>query len=91
MNGGWREDNFTKCNNTCGGGIQTQSKYCDDPAPLYNGSVCTCNKTDAAIDPSEASFLTKRDSKEKFCDGRTATIQRVCNTQPCPSMFKQKI
>ena len=90
MDGGWREDNFTQCNKTCGGGIQTQEKFCDDPAPRYNGSVCACNKTNAEIDPFVAPFSDEGDSKEKFCDGRTATIQRICNIQPCPGMFMKR-
>ena len=69
VDGGWRVDNFTDCNKTCGGGMQTKQKYCDNPQPLNDGSLCSCDKAE---------------NENIICNGTRATIQRMCNEHPCP-------
>ena len=71
VDGGWREDNFTLCDKSCGGGNKRKQKYCDNPEPFNNGSLCSCDENDF---------------EEIYCTQMYAIIQRECNTQPCPGV-----
>ena len=31
---------FTDCNVTCGGGVQSRERFCNNPEPMYNGTEC---------------------------------------------------
>ena len=40
VDGGWSEPEWSECSATCGGGTQTRTKTCTNPAPAYGGSDC---------------------------------------------------
>ncbi|XP_023235428.1 A disintegrin and metalloproteinase with thrombospondin motifs 6-like [Centruroides sculpturatus] len=52
----WTE--WSICSRTCGGGIESSRRYCDNPSPMYGGKFCTgermryrsCNILDCPID-----------------------------------------
>ena len=72
VHGGWRDDEeFSECSEVCGGGIQTKTKYCDNPTP-EGGNLCPCNQSD---------------DKEISCNGTIATLQQSCNDEPCQGML----
>uniref|UniRef100_A0A3P9LSN3 Thrombospondin-1 n=1 Tax=Oryzias latipes TaxID=8090 RepID=A0A3P9LSN3_ORYLA len=59
INGGWGPwSPWDTCSVTCGGGIQTRKRLCNDPVPKYGGKECIgdaampqiCNKQECPID-----------------------------------------
>ncbi|XP_020632778.1 SCO-spondin-like, partial [Orbicella faveolata] len=41
VNGGWSKwSNWTECSVTCGAGIMSRERHCDNPAPANGGSLC---------------------------------------------------
>ncbi|XP_077868919.1 A disintegrin and metalloproteinase with thrombospondin motifs 18-like [Saccoglossus kowalevskii] len=34
------EEAFSECSRTCGGGVQSRRRYCDNPVPAYGGLPC---------------------------------------------------
>ncbi|XP_010622953.1 thrombospondin-1 [Fukomys damarensis] len=59
INGGWGPWSlWDVCSVTCGGGLQTRSRLCNNPAPQFGGKDCigdvtesqVCNKQDCPID-----------------------------------------
>lgn len=41
VNGIWGEwTPFSNCSSTCGFGYQKRKRFCDSPAPEFNGSYC---------------------------------------------------
>jgi hypothetical protein len=48
VDGGWSEWTWGPCSVTCGGGVQTGTRACDNPAPSCNGAMCPGdNQTEA--------------------------------------------
>ena len=46
VHGGWGNwSSFTECSQTCGGGIQTRERNCDNPSPEYGGQPCPGNES----------------------------------------------
>ncbi|XP_076262615.1 semaphorin 5c-like [Rhynchophorus ferrugineus] len=44
INGGWSAwSEWTPCSTTCGGGIRSRHRRCDNPVPLYEGHYCKGN------------------------------------------------
>ena len=79
VDGGWRdysEYNYTTCSETCGGGVKTKTRYCDDPKPNDYGDLCNCDQENA---------------NQIFCNGTMATIQIECNGHECPGILNQYI
>ena len=62
--GAW--SNWERCDQTCGGGIQTRSRLCDDPPPDDDGLYCVggsgvesrvCAKNKCPLDGSWGEWL----------------------------------
>ena len=77
--GGWREEEYTKCQGICGAGMKSKSKYCDSPKPsqrlingtwYYTSEKCPCDST-------------VETETEIYCDGLKAIIDRPCNAELC--------
>lgn len=58
VNGNWGPwSPWDTCTLTCGGGVQTRQRLCNDPAPKHGGKECVgdnrdtqmCNKKDCPI------------------------------------------
>ncbi|XP_044005603.1 A disintegrin and metalloproteinase with thrombospondin motifs 18-like [Aphidius gifuensis] len=50
INGGWSDyGSFSKCSRTCGGGIKSRHRYCNNPTPMYGGQYCLGKKIDYQI------------------------------------------
>ena len=72
VHGGWREEEFAPCEGSCGAGVKTRKKYCDNPSPSIGGRKCECNMP---IGENEI---------ERYCDGMTATLDsNNCDDQLC--------
>ena len=40
VDGGWNEPEWSECSATCGGGTQTRTRTCTNPAPAHGGLDC---------------------------------------------------
>lgn len=59
IHGNWSVwSKFSDCSKSCGGGLQTRTRHCDNPSPQYGGLNCTGESTDI------------RNCNEHDCPGR---------------------
>lgn len=50
INGNWSIwSSFNECSKSCGGGIQTRQRQCDNPAPQYGGLDCDGDVIEAQL------------------------------------------
>ena len=60
FNGGWSEyGEWSDCSEECGGGTQTRTRSCTNPAPLHGGVECSGNSTETQ--PCKSYTGTKRE------------------------------
>ncbi|XP_060579836.1 uncharacterized protein LOC132736665 isoform X2 [Ruditapes philippinarum] len=72
VNGGWSEWSETKCSKTCGTGVITRTRKCNNPVPHTNGADCvgeametiTCNIQDC-IETSTVSNTTRQTTTQR--------------------------
>jgi len=85
----WGE--YSTCTKTCGGGTQTRTRTCSNPAPSLGGSQCPglasesrdCN-TDSCPVNGQWSAWGEYSACTKTCGGGLQTRTRTC-TNPAPS------
>ncbi|KAF7267253.1 hypothetical protein GWI33_019506 [Rhynchophorus ferrugineus] len=54
VNGGWGEwQSWSECSRTCGGGLATQERFCDNPEPANRGRFCVGDRKRRKICNSE--------------------------------------
>ncbi|XP_052703574.1 A disintegrin and metalloproteinase with thrombospondin motifs adt-1-like [Crassostrea angulata] len=91
INGGWAGfGSYGACSKTCGGGTQTRSRTCTNPAPQWGGDNCpgsstesqACNTNACPIDGNWASWGSY-DTCTVTCGGGTQQRTRTC-TNPAP-------
>ena len=71
VDGGWGEwTSLTTCSATCGGGTQTRTRECNNPALSCGGNDCDFNST-----------MIKSNSSQGLSE---ETDARSCNTDTCP-------
>ena len=60
MNGNWGQwsSAWSACSKTCGDGVRTKTRQCNNPAPLHGGIDCSGNSAETQA------------CKEKDCPGR---------------------
>lgn len=76
VHGNWGEwSNFTDCNVKCGGGEQTRTRSCDNPASQHGGDECLLSGDSGNRDKEEKE--TKECNMQK-CAGNT-NIDLACN------------
>ena len=46
VDGGWSEPEWSECSATCGGGTQTRTRTCTNPAPAHGGLDCQGESTE---------------------------------------------
>ncbi|XP_056001828.1 coadhesin-like [Ostrea edulis] len=91
IDGNWAAwASYGACTVTCGGGIQTRTRSCSNPAPMYLGKACagmssssqTCNTHNCPIDGQWASWGSWG-SCSVTCGGGSQSRKRTC-TNPAP-------
>lgn len=61
--GGWGEwGEWSECSRTCGGGVETQTRECNNPKPSNNGKYCVGDRSryDININTSSLGQLLNR-------------------------------
>lgn len=91
IDGEWTSwTSWDTCTVTCGGGMQSKSRTCDNPPPQYGGAYCvgyssntqTCNSHNCPIDGNWASW-TSWGTCSLTCGGGSQSRSRTC-TDPSP-------
>nr|XP_022339841.1 semaphorin-5B-like isoform X4 [Crassostrea virginica] len=91
IDGQWTSwGSYGSCTVTCGGGLQSRSRSCTNPAPLYGGASCAgsssssqaCNTHNCPIDGNWGSWGSYG-SCTVTCGGGTQQRSRSCNS-PAP-------
>ncbi|KAK3095541.1 hypothetical protein FSP39_015906, partial [Pinctada imbricata] len=91
IDGNWGSwGSYGSCTLTCGGGLMTRSRVCDNPAPQYSGQDCVgsstsqdnCNTHNCPIDGAWATWGAWQTCSVS-CGGGTQYKYRTC-TDPAP-------
>ncbi|KAK3084929.1 hypothetical protein FSP39_021552 [Pinctada imbricata] len=91
IDGGWSFWNtWTSCSKSCGFGVRTRYRQCDNPPPFHGGIPCSginnqtesCNETPCAVDGGWSAWLFTACSAT--CGDGTRSRVRLCNN-PAPS------
>lgn len=92
VDGGWGNYGaWSACSASCGGGSQTRSRKCNDPAPSNGGANCVgpaqqsrdCNTSPCPVDGGYSDFGAWS-ACSADCDGGTQSRTRQCNN-PAPA------
>ena len=92
VDGGWGAfSEWTECSAECGGGTQTRSKECNNPAPAHGGAECEgaametrdCNTQACPVDGGWGAFSEWTECSAE-CGGGTQTRSKECNN-PAPA------
>ncbi|KAL5270907.1 hypothetical protein ACHWQZ_G001540 [Mnemiopsis leidyi] len=90
VGGGWGDwSEWSECSAVCGGGIQTRSKECNNPAPAYGGADCDgeateiqkCNTQSCPVDGGWSDY-GEWSTCSAGCGGGEQTRERECNNPP---------
>ena len=90
--GAWSDfGDWSECSAACGGGTQTRSRSCSNPAPANGGAECSgdaeesreCNTDACPVDGGWSDFGDWSECSAK-CGGGTQTRSRTC-TNPAPA------
>uniref|UniRef100_A0A7M5XCK1 SUEL-type lectin domain-containing protein n=1 Tax=Clytia hemisphaerica TaxID=252671 RepID=A0A7M5XCK1_9CNID len=81
---------FSQCNKPCGGGSQSRSRSCNNPAPKYGGKACVgsatdsraCNTQNCPVDGKWGAYGAFSQCN-KPCGGGSQSRSRSCNN-PAP-------
>jgi len=90
VSGGWTSYSYwSECSATCGGGTQTRTRTCTEPAPLYGGecdgdatATQSCNQEPCPVDGGWSEFIYSDCSST--CGEGTRMGSRTC-TNPRPA------
>ncbi|XP_052212308.1 SCO-spondin-like isoform X4 [Dreissena polymorpha] len=87
IDGEWGSWNaWSDCDKTCGDGVSFRLRKCDNPPPMYNGSLCAgknidielCNSNTCSVDGGWSSWYPWSECSIT-CGNGTATRVRTCN------------
>ena len=80
---------YSKCSQSCGGGIQSRTRKCDNPVPLNGGADCAGEKTETRqcyAKPCPVNGVFGKWSKYSICSascgGGVQYRERKCNSPP---------
>ncbi|KAL5261923.1 hypothetical protein ACHWQZ_G007584 [Mnemiopsis leidyi] len=91
VDGGWSNyGDWSSCSADCGGGTQTRTRTCTNPAPANGGADCEgestetneCNTNSCPVDGGWSNYGAWSECSAK-CGGGTQTRTRTC-TNPAP-------
>ncbi|XP_055957003.1 coadhesin-like [Patella vulgata] len=104
VNGNWGVwSNYGTCTVTCGGGTQTRSRTCDNPAPANGGTTCSgsatenqsCGTTACPVNGNWGPW-SNYGSCPVTCGSGTKARSRSCNNPapanggaPCPGSYSE--
>ena len=92
VNGGWSNPGeWSACSAACGGGTQSRSKICNNPAPANGGADCSgeasetqaCNENACPVNGGW-SALGEWSACSVTCGGGTLSRSKICNN-PAPA------
>ncbi|XP_026493067.2 A disintegrin and metalloproteinase with thrombospondin motifs 7 [Vanessa tameamea] len=67
-NGGWGEwSEWSECSRTCGAGVSTQSRECNNPQPLNNGNYCIGDRSRYKVCNTEPCPINEPTFREVQC------------------------
>ncbi|CAC5418366.1 Adhesion G protein-coupled receptor B2,Coadhesin,Thrombospondin-1,Adhesion G protein-coupled receptor B1,Mucin-like protein,Hemicentin-1,Adhesion G protein-coupled receptor B3,Thrombospondin-2 [Mytilus coruscus] len=91
VEGKWAEwNNWEKCSMSCGQGVKTRRRECNNPSPSFGGQICigvnidneNCQERDCPIDGNWSEWNVWTDCSLS-CDGGIKTRLRTCsNPEP---------
>ncbi|XP_062505321.1 A disintegrin and metalloproteinase with thrombospondin motifs adt-1-like isoform X3 [Corticium candelabrum] len=87
VNGSWSDwTSWTDCSESCEGGIQYRSRFCDNPRPNHDGLDCVgsdqenrpCNQQQCPLDGGWGTWMSWS-TCTATCNGGTQSRSRLCN------------